>query len=76
MSPNNIEFDNENFSAGSIDKYINEVAKNVKIDLERKPEKTKAYDPCFPVFAQRYASVLSDLQTDALLPMPIYSLPG
>lgn len=75
-SPNRVKFDNKMFGAGNIDKYINEQAENVRIDLERNPEKTGVYDPCLPAFTQRYASALSGVQSDAYLPMPAYSPPG
>ncbi|TFG90347.1 MAG: hypothetical protein E4H16_01970 [Candidatus Atribacteria bacterium] len=84
LSPNYIEYDGKKFSTGSLDEHILKQAMSIEAKLDRKPELSLPYDPCFVSIAQLFETPIQIRKVS--VPVPplikghptppfIYSLP-
>ena len=59
ISPNYVEYENQKFGPSRIDVRISEAAADLEVELSRKPEPPRPYDPCFPGFAALVKSAVN-----------------
>ena len=72
VSPVRIEYDNRVFNPGDIDIYINNQAKDLGENLNRRPEPIEPYKPRVREFVARLDSAISNIDVNIIWPVPPY----
>ncbi len=76
LSPNVLEYNNEKFSPGAIDKRINKQAKELEEELARLPEPAGPFKSRVPEFMAVFNSPIKNIDVSIVPPQPYISPSG